>query len=274
MTAPVPVAQKLIAPSSTTSVAIGGYLKISDGTAYTVGVGDGILILLNGTKATAGNSTITNPGTGWYIASAPSAGGRDSGSINDTAALYAKIATGSGDAPTFSVSTATWAAKAYVFAAGTFDPSRFPWDVYPPPQDAQTSILTASHPGTPLHTGTSNTQVIAFLALRGPAATSALSWTGATVDQALTGGSNNFLTTAMVAEPSPTTVTPSAAWTGGGGTVSTMMVVSIAPPGSVAAGTQAQVRVAGSPVTATTKVRVAGSAVAASVKVDVGGSPT
>jgi hypothetical protein len=230
--------------------------------------GDILLVFLNGVKSTAGNSTITTPGSGGWLVAA--SGGTSNGSVNCTGEILVCPALGaSSDSPTISVSSAVWQVETYVIQGGAT--STVPWDPTTLPQAGNTSVTSNSNSGVALTTRSNNELVISTLAIRGPSATSAVTWAGgSTVDVAMTGSSNNFISTATQTVATPSTVTPSATWTGGSGTASVLMSIAFAPSGTLTA-TLHQVNVGGSPVTPTHYVNVSGTATAATRKVNKNG---
>lgn len=266
-----PVAYKDFAVVSGSSVTA-SYTKISDGTAYTPGAGDGIVIILSGTKNTAGASSIPLPGT--FIEGAGKS--TDVGSINCTAQMLTKVADGnSSDSPVISgLTTAAWKMRTYVYASGTFEPSQFPFDPASLPQNGSGSTATAANTGVAFTTRAPNVTILSALCLRGPATLSSavVTWGGGTAaDHAITGSSNSFMATGTQTPAAAGTQTPSATWTsGGGGTASNLLSIGIAPPGS-SAGEVEWVCQGGVWVPAIEKVSQGGAWVTATPHVSQGG---
>jgi hypothetical protein len=122
-----------------------------------------------------------------------------------------------------------------------------------------------------LSTRSANELAISFLGIRGPAATSGLTWAGgSTVDVALTGSSNNFISTATQTVTSAGSITPSGSWTGGSGTASVIMTIAFAPAGTTL-GTVHQINVSGSAVTPTFHMNVSGTSTLVTRKVNKNG---
>lgn len=222
-----------VIPVGTAASFAASYTRLSDASAYTPQKGDTLIIFANATKAVTGNATLTTP-SGWSLAG-QSPANNNSASINQSSFVLTRSADGTAtDSPTVTVSNASsviWQVVTYVIKGAVVN--SVPSSPTALPQTGSGPGTTAANTGVALTTVKSDEVMMSFLGVRAPVSISALAWSGTTADLPFTqsGSTNNFVATAISRKAQPGSITPSATWTGGSGTVSTIITIGLAMRG-------------------------------------------
>lgn len=219
--------RKVLALGNVTAIPL-SYTRLSDSSAYTPIKGDCLVVFINGTKTSAGNTAWTVPGN-WYSA-AQSPGANDNGGVNDTAGVLVRIADGtSTDTLSITVSNAgsvQWQAVTYVLKG--VNPGVCPSSPTSPQTGKGGTSATTNAGVAGYSTRLPDEVVMTFFGGRLPTGAASLTWAATTADLPLTqyAATNNFIATGIQRQAGPPVgVRPVPTWTGGAGTVTTVMTI-------------------------------------------------
>lgn len=226
----------VLAPGNTSSITT-SYTRLSNGSSYTPIKGDTLVIFLNATKTAAGNSGLSVIPGGW-VAAAQSPGSNDNGGVNDYAVVLVRVGGADGtstDSPVLGVtntSSVIWQCVTYVIKGVSNNPS--PSSPTPTQTGKGGTSATTNAGVLGYSTRVPDEIVFAFFGGRLPTGASSFVWSGSTPDLALTevAATNNFVAVGIQRQTGPPVgVRPVPTWTGGAGTVTTVMYIGFAPLG-------------------------------------------